>query len=182
MKRWLQIVHLTIMKTFHKYLSNSLLSSSQCDDYQNIPKLLNYLARFNPHTWVWKDKLTCVISKLWGKIQSNSTNFYLIQLKFQWKHYPCWTKKKKNIVFSSIHFNLWKFQLNIISFNIFEFNWIACNSSCIMQIHSLLNYSNRILFLQNQLIFFINSSSLVMHSNVKPKLENVQICERMASK
>jgi hypothetical protein len=41
--------------------------------------------------------------------------------------------KEKNIVFGSIQFNLeiW------IELNIFEFN-----SSCIMQIHSILNHSN----------------------------------------
>jgi len=33
----LDMVHLTIMKTFHNYLINSLLSPIQFDNYENIP-------------------------------------------------------------------------------------------------------------------------------------------------
>jgi hypothetical protein len=41
------------VQTFHNYLINSLLSSTPCDNYENIPSLFNYLTLFtNPPTWI----------------------------------------------------------------------------------------------------------------------------------
>ncbi len=33
----MDVAHLTIMKTFHNYLTYSFLSPTPCDNYENIP-------------------------------------------------------------------------------------------------------------------------------------------------
>jgi hypothetical protein len=72
--------------------------------------------------------------------------------------------KKKTIVFNSINFNL-KF-LNSIQIQLcyIQFKIHYANS---FNIKSL---KWNLIFLQESLIFFINSSSLVMHINMEPKL------------
>jgi len=58
--------------------------------------------------------------------------------------------------------NTWyKVYLNIY------FEKLNLNSSCSMQIHSIFSFKWNFIFFQNQLIFFINSFSLVVHSNPK---------------
>jgi len=151
----LKVVFLTIMKKNYNYLTNSFLSSTPCDKYENISWLANYFTPFsNALTWIWKSKLTSSFSSLIFRNlvefhnfitqQNNQTNsfqqffknwIWFNLTKFNWIEIPLkiltmLNRKEKDVVFSLIEFNLGI--------------WIQSNfhSSCIMQIYLILNLSN----------------------------------------
>jgi hypothetical protein len=137
----MDVVHLTIMKTFHNCLIASLLSPTHLHGMKRQINMCIFVIEFHYLIEFNSTKLLKELNWIW----LNPIKFNLIEIST--KTLTVLNPKEKNIVFSSINFNLW------ISFNVFEFNSNAIELRWIK-----LYYANSSISLCNLNITFKKSS------------------------
>ncbi len=121
----MDVVHLTIMKTFHNYLIASVLSRTHLHGMKRQINMCIFVIEF--HNLIEFNPKNLLKELNW--IELNSIKFNLIEIST--KTQTMLNPKEKNIMFSSINFNLW---IHSMYLNSIQIQLSCMESNCIMQI------------------------------------------------